>query len=49
MNELSYEDMSIEHKTKEGIVVFKLVKICKKPNFPEENCPLALDWLVAKC
>ena len=51
INELAYEDiiLSIDHKTKEGNVKFKLVRNCKRENeFPEGNCHLALDRLVAK-
>ena len=51
MNELAYEDiiLSINHRTKEGNVAFKLVKNCKRePDFPEGNCHLACGRLVVK-
>lgn len=40
--------MSINHGTKQGKVAFSLVKNCKSSNYPEGNCKLAWDRLVAK-
>ena len=51
MNEVAYEGiiLSVYYKTKDGNVAFKLVKNCKRePDFPEGNCHLAWDRLVAK-
>ena len=49
-NEEAFEDviLSINHTTKQGKVAFSLVKNCKTSDYPEGNCKLAWDRLVAK-
>lgn len=49
-NEEAYEDiiLSISHTTKQGKIAFSLVKNCKTSAYPEGNCKLAWDRLVAK-
>ena len=50
LNEEAFEDiiLSIDHTTKQGKVAFSLVKNCKTAKYPEGNCKLAWDRLVAK-
>jgi hypothetical protein len=50
LNEEAYEDiiLSIDHGTKQGKVAFSLIKNCKTSDYPEGNCKLAWDRLVAK-
>ena len=50
LNEEAFEDsiLSINHMTKQGKVTFSLVKNCKSSDYPEGNCKLAWDHLVAK-
>ena len=50
LNEQAYEDiiLSINHTTGQGKVAFSLVKNCKSSEYPEGNCKLAWDRLVAK-
>ena len=50
LNEEAYEDiiLSIDHGTKQGKVAFSLIKNCKSSDYPEGNCKLAWDRLVAK-
>ena len=49
-NEEAFEDiiLSIDHTSKQGKVAFSLVKNCKTAKYPEGNCKLAWDRLVAK-
>ena len=50
LNEQAYEEiiLSINHVTRQGKVAFSLVKNCKSLEYPEGNCKLAWDRLVAK-
>ena len=50
LNELGYEDLilSINGESASGKVAFNLVKNCKTTEFPEGNCKLAWEPLVAK-
>ena len=50
LNKQAFEDiiLSINHMTKQGKVAFSLVKNCKSSDYPEGNCKLAWDRLVAK-
>jgi len=50
LNRLAYMDMilSIDHKSSRGKVAFRLVKNSKSSEYPEGNCKLAWDRLVAK-
>ena len=50
LNEEAFEDiiLSINHTSKQGKVTFSLVKNCKTSEYPEGNCKLAWDRLVAK-
>jgi hypothetical protein len=50
LNEEAFEDiiLSINHTSKQGKVAFSLVKNCKTTEYPEGNCKLAWDCLVAK-
>ena len=50
LNEEAYEDiiLSISHSTKQGKIAFSLVKNCKTIEYPEGNCKLAWDRLIAK-
>ena len=50
LNEEAFEDiiLSIDDTTKQGKVAFSLVKTCKTAKYPEGNCKLAWDRLVAK-
>ena len=50
LNEEAFEDiiLSINHTTRSGKVAFSLVKNCKTREYPEGNCKLAWDRLVAK-
>lgn len=50
LNEEAYEEiiLSIDHSTKQGKVAFSLIKNCKTSDYPEGNCKLAWDRLVAK-
>jgi hypothetical protein len=50
LNEEAYKDiiLSIDHGTKQGKVAFSLIKNCKLSDYPEGNCKLAYDCLVAK-
>ena len=43
LNRLAFMDLilSIDHKSKEGKVAFRLVKNCKSSGYPEGNCRLA--------
>lgn len=49
-NEEAFEDiiLSINHASKQGKVAFSLVKNCKSDDYPEGNCKLAFDRLLAK-
>ena len=49
-NKEAFEDLilSIDHTSKQGKVAFSLVKNCKTAKYPEGNCKLAWDRLVAK-
>ena len=49
-NEEAFEDVifSVKHTMKQGKVAFSLVKNCKTSDYPEGNCKLAWDRLVAK-
>ena len=40
--------LSINHQTNRGKIAFRLVKNCKTSEYPEGNCKLAWDRLVAK-
>ena len=40
--------MSINHTTREGKIAFSLIKNCKTSDYPEGNCKLAWDRLIAK-
>ncbi len=50
LNEEAYENiiLSIAHTMKQGKIAFSLVKNCKTSAYPEGNCNLAWDRLVAK-
>ena len=50
LNQRGYMEMilSIDHKTSRGKIAFRLVKNCKLSDYPEVNCKLAWDRLVAK-
>ena len=50
INEQAYEDiiLSINHISGQGKVAFSLVKSCVSDEYPEGNCKLAWDRLVAK-
>ena len=50
LNEEAFEDiiLSINHTSKQGKIAFSLVKNCKTTEYPEGNCKLAWDRLVAK-
>ena len=50
LNEEAFEDiiLSIDHTTKQGKAAFSLVKNCNTAKYPEGNCKLAWDCLVAK-
>ena len=50
LNEEAFEDiiLSINHTSNEGKVAFSLVRNCKTDEYPEGNCKLAWDRLVAK-
>jgi len=50
LNRLAFMDLilSIDHKSSRGKVAFRLVKNCKSSAYPEGNCKLAWDRLVAK-
>ena len=49
-NEEAFEDiiLSINHTTREGKIAFSLIKNCKTSDYPEGNCKLAWDRLIAK-
>ena len=49
LNEEAFEDiiLSIDHTAKQGKLAFSLVKNCKTATYPEGNCKLAWDRLVA--
>ena len=51
LNEEAFEDiiLSIDQMKKQGKVAFSLVKNCKTAKYPEGNCKLAWNCLVAKC
>ena len=50
LNKEGFNDiiLSIDHTSKQGKVAFSLVKNCKTAKYPEGNCKLAWDRLVAK-
>ena len=50
LNKLAYMDLilSIDHKKSRGKVAFQLVKNCKSSEYPEGNCKMAWDRLIAK-
>ena len=50
LNEEAYKDLvlGINTTTKQGRVVFSLVKNCKTTKYPEGNCKLAWDRLTTK-
>lgn len=50
LNEEAFEDiiLSINHTSSHGKIAFSLVKNCKTTEYPEGNCKLAWDRLIAK-
>ena len=50
LNEEAFEDiiLSIDHSKKAGKIAFSLVKNCRNSAYPEGNCKLAWDRMVAK-
>ena len=50
LNEEAFEDivLSINHTSRQGKVAFSLVRNCRTSKYPEGNCKLAWDRLVAK-
>lgn len=50
LNEEAFEDiiLSIDHSKPTGKIAFSLVRNCKNSDFPEGNCKLAWDRLIAK-
>ena len=51
LNKQAFENivLSINHTTKQGKIMFSLVKNCTNSTYLEENCKVAWDHMVAKC